>query len=56
VFQWGYSTHPDGDGVGLPLIKRFIDAHGWAVDVTESPEGGARFEIRFDREADRLEA
>jgi len=47
VFDWGYTTHPEGEGIGLPLIRRFITAHDWSVRVTESEEGGARFEIRY---------
>jgi PAS/PAC sensor hybrid histidine kinase (EC 2.7.13.3) len=53
VFQAGYSTADDGTGFGLRIVEQVVDAHGWEIDVTESAQGGARFEItgvvRVDR-------
>ncbi|SNR35808.1 PAS domain S-box protein [Halorubrum vacuolatum] len=46
VFEAGYSTNPDGTGLGLGIVKRVCDAHGWTVRVTAGTDGGARFEIR----------
>jgi PAS domain S-box-containing protein len=45
VFENGYTTGSDGIGAGLSIVKRVVDAHGWAVGVTESRGGGTRFEI-----------
>ncbi|WP_253738780.1 sensor histidine kinase [Halohasta salina] len=45
LFEFGYSTDDDGTGIGLAVVKRIVDAHGWVVDVGESDAGGARFEI-----------
>ena len=45
VFDAGYSTSTDGTGFGLNIVEQAVDAHDWAVDVTESEAGGARFEI-----------
>ncbi|QIO22900.1 PAS domain S-box protein [Haloarcula sp. JP-L23] len=45
VFDSGYSTDPDGTGFGLAIVDRIADAHGWDVTLSESAEGGARFEI-----------
>ena len=45
VFQAGYSTDPDGTGFGLRIVEQIAEAHGWAVTVTESEQGGARFEF-----------
>jgi len=44
-FGIGYSTSEDGTGFGLNIVKQVAAAHGWDVRVTESNEGGARFEI-----------
>jgi len=46
VFESGYTTSRDGTGFGLTIVAEIVDAHGWTVDVTESEDGGARFEIR----------
>ena len=45
VFDSGYSTSAAGTGFGLSIVKRIAEAHGWAVAVTESEGGGARFEF-----------
>ncbi|MDS0474056.1 ATP-binding protein [Natrinema sp. 1APR25-10V2] len=45
VFDTGYSTSQDGAGFGLSIVKRITEAHDWNICVTESPRGGARFEI-----------
>ena len=45
VFGAGYSTTRDGTGFGLGIVDEVAEAHGWDVRVTESADGGARFEI-----------
>jgi signal transduction histidine kinase len=45
VFESGYSTARNGTGFGLSIVKKIAEAHDWNIDVTESSEGGARFEI-----------
>ena len=45
VFEAGYSTSERGTGFGLRIVKQIVDGHGWNVAVTESEQGGARFEI-----------
>jgi signal transduction histidine kinase len=45
VFESGYSTSSGGTGVGLAIVRRIVEAHGWNVTVTEGTDGGARFEI-----------
>lgn len=45
VFERGVTSTETGTGLGLAIVKRVIDAHDWAVAVTESESGGARFEI-----------
>ncbi|WP_226021618.1 PAS domain-containing protein [Halomicrobium salinisoli] len=44
--QDGYATAEDGSGHELSLVKEEIDRHLWTLSVGESPEGGARFEVR----------
>lgn len=45
VFEGGYSTTTDGTGFGLAIVAEVANAHGWDVRITESREGGARFEV-----------
>lgn len=45
IFRSGYSTSTDGTGFGLNIVTQIVDDHGWEIEVTESSDGGARFEI-----------
>jgi PAS domain S-box-containing protein len=45
IFEAGYSTTADGTGFGLRITRQVVDAHGWEIRVTDSDDGGARFEI-----------
>jgi PAS domain S-box-containing protein len=45
IFDAGYSTSEDGTGFGLSIVNQVIEDHGWAINLTESSAGGARFEI-----------
>ncbi|MFB6360430.1 MAG: ATP-binding protein [Halobacteriales archaeon] len=45
VFESGYTTDTDGTGFGLAIVKEIADAHEWTITVTESRDGGARFEV-----------
>ncbi|MFB6268573.1 MAG: sensor histidine kinase [Halobacterium sp.] len=46
VFDHGYTTSTDGTGFGLAIVDRIAEAHGWTVTITDSADGGARFEFR----------
>ena len=45
VLEQGYTTSGDGTGLGLAIVDDIARAHGWTVSVTESVDGGARFEF-----------
>ncbi|MFC6755622.1 sensor histidine kinase [Halomicroarcula sp. GCM10025894] len=45
VFEMGHSTADDGTGIGLAIVAQIADAHGWGLDLTESEDGGARFDV-----------
>ena len=45
VFESGFSTREGGTGFGLAIVSEIVAAHGWQIDVTESRDGGTRFEI-----------
>jgi len=45
VLEDGYSTADGEGGLGLAIVQRIADAHGWELAVTESETGGTRFEV-----------
>ena len=44
-FERGRSGEADGTGIGLTIVQRVVEAHGWAVRAGESRTGSARFDI-----------
>ncbi|MCL9812259.1 sensor histidine kinase [Natranaeroarchaeum aerophilus] len=55
VFEYGYSTMEDGTGFGLSIVKEIVDGHGWEITLTESVEGGLRFEVTDVEFAEELD-
>lgn len=41
------ADRPKGTGLGLALVEEHVRMHGGSAMVTDSPEGGARFVVRF---------
>ncbi|MFP9191712.1 PAS domain S-box protein [Natrialbaceae archaeon A-CW1-1] len=48
LFDAQVSTGSEGIGLGLWVVKEVADGHGWTVLATSGPDGGARFEFRFE--------
>jgi PAS domain S-box-containing protein len=48
VMEYGYSTAEGGTGLGLAIVREIAEAHGWTVEVSESADGGARFDVEMD--------
>jgi PAS domain S-box-containing protein len=55
VFDHGYTTGYSGSGIGLTIVSRIAQAHNWNVTLTDSEEGGARFEFRATRSTEPTE-
>jgi PAS domain S-box-containing protein len=45
VFRHGFTDSRDGTGFGLAIVRSIVEAHGWTLTVTDSRDGGARFEV-----------
>ena len=45
VFDHGFTTHEEGTGFGLSIVREIAQAHGWTASVTASETDGARFEF-----------
>ena len=48
VFESGYTDDSENTGLGLAIVDQITDDHGWHVELTESPDGGAAFEFTTD--------
>ena len=40
-----------GVGIGLAVVKDFVTQMGGSIEVTDNPEGGARFTVRLPQES-----
>ncbi|MBC8234175.1 hypothetical protein H8E77_31900 [bacterium] len=45
LFEFFYSTKPDGAGMGLPICQHIISNHGGDIDVLSQPQEGTIFII-----------
>ncbi len=51
LFDAFFTTRSSGMGIGLAVVKRIVDEHGWLIEV-ESREGrGATFRVRMGERA-----
>ncbi|MFT5741989.1 MAG: signal transduction histidine kinase, partial [Paracoccaceae bacterium] len=40
-----------GTGMGLPIVRRMLEAHGATISLASPPKKGACFVIRFGADA-----
>jgi signal transduction histidine kinase/regulation of enolase protein 1 (concanavalin A-like superfamily) len=46
VLEPGYTTSEEGTGTGLAIVRETVEKQRWDVEIGESDQGGARFDIR----------
>ncbi len=47
IFDPFFSTKPGGSGLGLPTVRKVIQAHGGSITCESEPRRGTRFRIDF---------
>ena len=45
IFNPFFTTKVTGTGLGLPIVRKIIDAHDGRIDVSSGPETGTRFRV-----------
>ena len=45
VFDAFFTTKHRGTGLGLPIARRVVEAHGGAIYIDVSPEGGTTISV-----------
>lgn len=53
-FQVSSSTYPDSSGIGLALVKNYVDMHKANIVVDSSPDGMTQFQVRLNKGRDHL--
>jgi len=47
IFDAYYSSRPQGSGLGLPTVKKIVEAHNGTISVDSEPGKGTSFSIRL---------
>jgi len=50
LFQPWYTTKPNGLGLGLPVARSIVEAHGGSIEARRRPGGGAVFAVTLPRQ------
>ncbi len=47
VFDLFFTTKKEGTGLGLPIVKKIVEAHGWSLQILDNDYGGTTFRIKL---------
>ena len=47
IFDPFFTTKPQGSGLGLPIVRKIVDAHDGRIDLNSAPGKGTRFRVRL---------
>ena len=47
MFSAFYTTKPAGSGLGLPMARKVVQAHGGRIDVQSQESQGTKFTLEF---------
>jgi len=45
IFDPFFTTKPQGSGLGLPIVRKIVDAHDGRIDLNSTPGQGTRFRV-----------
>jgi signal transduction histidine kinase len=45
IFNPFFTTKVQGSGLGLPIVRKIVDAHGGRIDLSSTPGQGTRFRV-----------
>jgi PAS domain S-box-containing protein len=45
IFDPFFTTKPQGSGLGLPIVRKIVDAHDGRIDLASTPGRGTRFRL-----------
>jgi signal transduction histidine kinase len=45
IFDPFFTTKPQGSGLGLPIVRKIVDAHDGRIDLSSTPGQGTRFRV-----------
>ena len=53
LFDAFFTTRSQGTGIGLAVVKRIVDDHGWSITIEDTQPQGATFRVRMGPVSER---